>query len=69
MTRIDWPVLMRAGLRDAGMSPEVFWSLTPAELHLILGEPGAGSPLGRGGLEALMAAYPDVASPMTARGA
>lgn len=69
MTRIDWPVLMRAGLRDAGLTPEVFWGLTPAELQLVLGEPAGGSPLGRGGLEALMAAYPDEAHPMTEKGA
>jgi uncharacterized phage protein (TIGR02216 family) len=48
---------MRAGLRGLGLRPAEFWSLTPAELHLLLG--GGSAPLGRSGLDALMAAYPD----------
>jgi len=57
VSRFDWPVLMRAGIRGLGLRPAEFWALTPAELHLLLGSGSA--PLQRSGLEALMAAYPD----------
>ncbi|WP_292292677.1 rcc01693 family protein [Marivita sp.] len=57
MSRFDWPSLMRAGMRGLGLRPAEFWALTPAELHLLLG--GGSAPLGRSGLDALMAAYPD----------
>ncbi len=59
MTCIDWPALMRAGLQGLGLTPEVFWSLTPAELQLMLGDPVRSGPLLSDGLDALMAAYPD----------
>ncbi|MEM6303816.1 MAG: rcc01693 family protein [Pseudomonadota bacterium] len=55
----DWPALMRAGLQGLKLRPAEFWALTPAELQMLLGTPGARQPLLRGGLEALMAAYPD----------
>ncbi len=58
MSGFDWPALMRAGLSGLRLNPEQFWALTPAELRLMLGESTA-APLQRGGLEALMAAYPD----------
>lgn len=50
---------MRAGLRELGLSPEVFWALTPAELQIMLGQSAGASALSRDGLAALMAAYPD----------
>lgn len=50
---------MRAGLRGLGLRPHEFWALTPAELRVMLGDPGTKAPLMRQGLEALMAAYPD----------
>jgi uncharacterized phage protein (TIGR02216 family) len=64
MTGFDWPALMRAGLRPvqaggAGLQPGVFWSLTPAELLLILGREGANAPMGRARLEELARAFPD----------
>jgi uncharacterized phage protein (TIGR02216 family) len=59
MSRIEWPALMRAGLRGLGLAPEEFWALTPAELQLMLGNPASSGPLLSKGLEALMAAYPD----------
>lgn len=58
MSRFDWPSLMRAGIRGLGLRPAEFWALTPAELHLLLGQAGAGA-LGRRQLDALMSAYPD----------
>ena len=58
---MDWQALMRAGLHGLGLSPDVFWSLTPAELRMMLGDAGAGAPLLTDGLAALMAAYPDTA--------
>jgi uncharacterized phage protein (TIGR02216 family) len=55
----DWPALMRAGLHGLGLTPEVFWSLTPAELQLMLGSKPGTAPMLSDGLAALMAAYPD----------
>jgi len=55
----DWPALMRAGLHGLGLTPDVFWALTPAELELMLGRNTAEKPMLSDGLAALMAAYPD----------
>lgn len=59
MSGVDWPGLMRAGVRGAGLRPVEFWALTPAELELMLGKPGGVAPLTRAGLNDLMRAYPD----------
>ena len=60
MTRFDWPGLLRLGLHDLRLMPEQFWSLTPAELRVMLGQDGkTGGALSRSGLDALLAAYPD----------
>lgn len=59
MSKLDWPALTRAGMQGLRLRPVEFWALTPAELKLMLGQgPGQGA-LGRAGLQALMAAYPD----------
>ncbi|MEP1767671.1 MAG: rcc01693 family protein [Sulfitobacter sp.] len=55
----DWPVLIRAGLHGLGLAPDVFWSLTPAELQVMLGSSADKAPMLSDGLAALMAAYPD----------
>lgn len=55
----DWHALMRAGLQGLRLPPDQFWALTPAELQMMLGEPGRAAPLLSDGLEALMAAWPD----------
>ena len=59
MTSFDWPGLLKAGGRGAGVKPEEVWRLTPAELALILGQDAAARPLTRGRLAELEAAYPD----------
>lgn len=56
--RFDWPALIAAGQRF-GLAPDVFWALTPQELARLVTPRGAAAPLGRAGLDALMAAYPD----------
>ncbi|WP_375227422.1 rcc01693 family protein [Roseobacter sp. S98] len=56
---LDWPALLRAGVRGLGLKPDEFWKLTPAELRLMLGEPGTSGPLLSSGLQALMDAWPD----------
>ncbi len=56
---IDWPALMRAGIRGLGLRPAEFWALTPAELDLLLGKPAGVAPLRRSRLEALLADHPD----------
>ncbi|WP_271947596.1 rcc01693 family protein [Ruegeria faecimaris] len=59
MSGFDWPALMRVGYLSLRLTPDQFWSLTPAELRLMLGH-GAGMPsMNRMGLDALLAAYPD----------
>lgn len=57
--RFDWPLLMEAGVRGAGLRPREFWDLTPAELMLILGRGGGARPMAREALAALEAAFPD----------
>ena len=57
--RFNWPALMQAGMRGLGLKPHEFWALTPAELELMLGPQAGIAPLRRGGLEALMADFPD----------
>lgn len=57
--RFDWPALMQAGIKGLGLRPQEFWALTPAELELMLGPNTGIAPLQRGGLEALMADFPD----------
>lgn len=65
---LDWPGLMRAALRPPalgglGLTPAIFWALTPAELALMLGvEPGQGA-MTRDRLAELAAQYPDVKRP------
>ena len=56
---LDWPALMRAGLRGLGLSPSAFWALTPAELAFLLGAEGGGRPMDRAALNALAARFPD----------
>ena len=62
MTRIAWPGLMRLGLVQLGLTPEVFWSLTPAELMLMAGMGRARAALTRAGLDELAARFPDSAA-------
>ncbi len=60
MGGLDWPGLMRAGMQGLGLRPDQFWSLTPAELALMLGiEPGKGGAMTRSRLAELVARYPD----------
>lgn len=59
MSSLDWPGLMRVGLRELRLAPAEFWALTPAELAIKLGQAGEAKSLGRGGLEALLARFPD----------
>lgn len=57
--RFDWAALMRAGIAERGLAPCEFWSLTPAELLLMLGRGGGPAPMGRARLAELAAAFPD----------
>lgn len=65
MKRIDWAGLMRLGLVELRLAPEVFWALTPAELLLIAGVARAPASLTRAGLEGLIARFPDRPRPKT----
>lgn len=56
---LDWPGLMRAGMRGLGLTPAEFWQLTPVELLVMMGIGGADAPMGRARLEELARAYPD----------
>lgn len=59
MSGLDWPGLLRVGLRGLGLKPWEFWRLTPAELALMLGEEALAPPLTRARLEELAAKWPD----------
>ena len=56
---IDWPALMRVGIRGLGLQPAAFWALTPAELLFLLGAGSGSAPMGRARLDELAEAYPD----------
>jgi uncharacterized phage protein (TIGR02216 family) len=56
---LNWSALMRAGMTGLNLTPDVFWALSPAELQMMLGDPGQSAPLLRDGLETLMQAWPD----------
>ncbi|NGM46617.1 phage tail assembly chaperone [Rhodobacter sp. SGA-6-6] len=57
---IDWPGLIRAGLRELRLEPAAFWRLTPVELRMMLGAEQAAPPLTRARLAELAAAFPDM---------
>jgi len=55
-----WDAALHAGLCHLRLKPKIFWALTPVELNAMAGGLAQGSAaLGRAGLAALMAAYPD----------
>ena len=56
---LDWPGLLRVGLRGLGLRPGEFWRLTPAELAVMLGEAAGAPPLTRARLAELAARWPD----------
>lgn len=60
VTGLDWPALMRAGLRGLRLTPEQFWSLTPHELGILLGLEDNPMAMNRDQLSALMARFPDM---------
>ncbi|SDW35744.1 phage conserved hypothetical protein [Albimonas donghaensis] len=65
-TLIDWPALMRLGLGELRLPPDVFWAMTPRELRAAVGperEARAARPMGRRDLAALAARYPDAPKP------
>ena len=64
MRGLDFTGLLRAAitppaLGGLGLTPQVFWVLTPIELRLMLGREGGGALRSRARLDELTAAYPD----------
>ena len=59
MSRIAWGGLMRLGMVELRLTPEAFWSLTPAELMLLAGIGPGRAAMTRAGLEELLARFPD----------
>lgn len=59
MSRIAWPQLMRLGLTELRLQPDVFWSLTPVELMLLTGCGVTHSALGRQSFLRLAERFPD----------
>jgi uncharacterized phage protein (TIGR02216 family) len=55
---LDWPALLKLGLREMGLSPRDFWALTPAEFLMMLGD-AAAAPMARARFDALAARFPD----------
>lgn len=56
---MDWAGLLRVGLHVLRLLPRDFWSLTPAELMIMLGVHATTPAMGRARLEELARAYPD----------
>lgn len=56
---LDWQGLLRAGLHGLGLRPDQFWTMTPAELALMLGVEAGPPAMTRGRLAELAACYPD----------
>lgn len=50
--------MLRAGVA-LGLSPEAFWRLSLAEWRMLTEAAARTSPMGRGDVERLMAAWPD----------
>lgn len=68
MRGLDWPGLMRMGMGPVrqgglGLTPAVFWSLTPGELALMLGIEASPVGMTRDRLAALAERYPDAPRP------
>ena len=60
MSDVAWGELLRLGLSEMRLSPDVFWGLTPRELMLMSGHDGQGARvLDRQAMENLMAQFPD----------
>lgn len=60
----DWPQIMRLGLGVLRLAPDAFWAMTPLEFQRALEGSGLmptgdARPMGRAGLDALMARFPD----------
>lgn len=60
MSGLDWPGLLRAGLRGLGLKPAEFWRLSPVELRIMLGAETSAPAMTRARLDELAAAYPDL---------
>lgn len=57
--RVAWAQLMRLGMGQLGLTPDVFWALTPAELFILAGADGGTVAMTRAGLASLEARFPD----------
>lgn len=60
MSGLDWPGLLRAGLRELRLTPAQFWALTPAELLIMLGRDERPGAMTRTGLDDLVRRFPDM---------
>jgi uncharacterized phage protein (TIGR02216 family) len=64
MRGLDFTGLLRAAINPPalgglGLTPQVFWALTPIELRLMLGREGGSALMSRARLDELTAAFPD----------
>lgn len=57
---MDWRNLIYVGLHRLGLTPDVFWQLTPAELAIMIGVGPETQPLSRARLDELLTAFPDI---------
>lgn len=69
---VDWQGLMRLGYGALRLSPDTFWTMTPAEFRLALEGAGllpigADLPMDRARLHRLMSAYPDGGAELSAK--
>ena len=58
-----WAQRFRFAVTRLGLSPAAFWALTLAEWRALTAAAAAPPPLSREGLDALLAAHPDLKRP------
>ena len=63
----DWPALIRLAATGFAIPPEAFWRLSVKEWAALIAPPPSNA-LGRGRLNALLAAHPDLPSPSMGEG-
>ena len=66
MSGINWDHWLTTAVHHHGLSLDVFWAMTPAELMMVLGMKEDRGPMGRDRLAELCAQFPDN-SPTTDR--
>lgn len=57
-----WAAWLAFAIRQLGLAPESFWTLSLAEWRVLTAPPSGAAPMTRAQLSALLAQYPDIAA-------